>query len=66
MLSGFNVVAYWRDVNGQKALRKALSLRDGAIIPLVTCPDQMPERLRLERHVCINTTASGGNVALLN
>jgi RHH-type proline utilization regulon transcriptional repressor/proline dehydrogenase/delta 1-pyrroline-5-carboxylate dehydrogenase len=44
--------------------RQALSRREGMIIPLVTRPSDA-ERLITERHVCIDTTASGGNAELL-
>jgi len=47
-----------------RALRIALAQRPGAILPLET---QMiaPERYVLERHLCIDTTAAGGNASLL-
>ncbi|MDB5541797.1 MAG: bifunctional proline dehydrogenase/L-glutamate gamma-semialdehyde dehydrogenase [Devosia sp.] len=44
--------------------RQALSRRDGVIVPLITRPSDA-ERLITERHVCIDTTASGGNAELL-
>lgn len=44
--------------------RQALSRREGMIIPLITRPSDA-ERLITERHVCIDTTASGGNAELL-
>jgi RHH-type proline utilization regulon transcriptional repressor/proline dehydrogenase/delta 1-pyrroline-5-carboxylate dehydrogenase len=46
------------------ALRRELARREGAIVPLIT-DILSPERFVLERHVCIDTTASGGNAALL-
>lgn len=44
--------------------RKQLASMDGPLIPLT---DTMvcPERFLLERHVCIDTTAAGGNASLL-
>ena len=47
-----------------RALRRALAARPGAIIPLET---QLiaPERYTIERHICIDTTAAGGNASLL-
>ena len=38
--------------------------RDGAIVPLITAlPDQA--HVAHERHLCVDTTAAGGNAALL-
>jgi RHH-type proline utilization regulon transcriptional repressor/proline dehydrogenase/delta 1-pyrroline-5-carboxylate dehydrogenase len=45
-------------------LRIALAQREGAILPLVT-DTVAPERFVLERHLCIDTTAAGGNASLL-
>ena len=42
----------------------ALSARTGAIIPLLTSSDDSA-RLLVERHVCIDTTAAGGNATLM-
>jgi RHH-type proline utilization regulon transcriptional repressor/proline dehydrogenase/delta 1-pyrroline-5-carboxylate dehydrogenase len=45
-------------------LRQALSARRGAIVPLLM--DETFERwLVSEQSICINTTAAGGNPALL-
>ena len=44
--------------------RQAMAKRPGAILPLLTSPEQ-EHRLIFERHVCIDTTAAGGNAALL-
>jgi RHH-type proline utilization regulon transcriptional repressor/proline dehydrogenase/delta 1-pyrroline-5-carboxylate dehydrogenase len=46
-----------------RALRVALAARQGPIVPLVTERDA--ERYVLERHLCIDTTAAGGNASLL-
>ena len=51
-----------RDVLG--AIRKALARRPGPILPLITEPGAA-ERYVLERHVCVDTTAAGGNATLL-
>jgi len=45
-------------------IRKALSEREGALVPLIS-EKNIGERCALERHVCIDTTAAGGNVSLL-
>jgi RHH-type proline utilization regulon transcriptional repressor/proline dehydrogenase/delta 1-pyrroline-5-carboxylate dehydrogenase len=63
-LTGFQAVACWGDEDDLRAIRKALAARDGAILPLITEKD-MAARCHLERHVCIDTTAAGGNAALL-
>jgi RHH-type proline utilization regulon transcriptional repressor/proline dehydrogenase/delta 1-pyrroline-5-carboxylate dehydrogenase len=47
-----------------KLWRQALSRREGGIIPLITRPSDAEHLIR-ERHVCIDTTASGGNAELL-
>lgn len=45
-------------------LRKALAARDGTIVPLIT---ELSDSIAFcnERSICIDTTASGGNAALL-
>ncbi len=60
----FEAVAYFADDATLRAIRQALAARDGAIIPLLTTPDDA-SRLLLERHVCIDTTAAGGNASLM-
>lgn len=47
-----------------KAFRQALAAREGAIVPLLTEKD-FALWLTREKHVCIDTTAAGGNAALL-
>ncbi|MGB5863322.1 MAG: bifunctional proline dehydrogenase/L-glutamate gamma-semialdehyde dehydrogenase PutA [Sulfitobacter sp.] len=63
-LEGFAVVSAAGASNWTRNLRIALSKRDGAILPLVT-ESIAPERYILERHLCIDTTAAGGNASLL-
>tara|TARA_R110002012_G_scaffold91371_2_gene222538 strand:- start:101 stop:3769 length:3669 start_codon:yes stop_codon:yes gene_type:complete len=63
-LEGFAVVAAAGASDWTRDLRIALSQRDGAILPLVT-EAIAPERYILERHLCIDTTAAGGNASLL-
>jgi RHH-type proline utilization regulon transcriptional repressor/proline dehydrogenase/delta 1-pyrroline-5-carboxylate dehydrogenase len=46
-----------------RALKVALAARDGPIVPLVTERD--PSRYLVERHLCIDITAAGGNASLL-
>ena len=57
-------MAFWGDEASGRALRKALAARDGKLIPLMTAADFRPQCL-IERHICIDTTASGGNASLL-
>ena len=63
-LAGLALVAAAGPVDWLRALRRALSLRDGPIVPLVTGLVD-PARYVLERHLCIDTTAAGGNASLL-
>ena len=45
-------------------MRAALANRTGPILPLIT-ETGAPERYVLERHLCVDTTAAGGNASLL-
>jgi RHH-type proline utilization regulon transcriptional repressor/proline dehydrogenase/delta 1-pyrroline-5-carboxylate dehydrogenase len=45
-------------------LRQQLAAIDGPLLPLVNRLDD-PSRFLLERHICIDTTAAGGNASLL-
>jgi RHH-type proline utilization regulon transcriptional repressor/proline dehydrogenase/delta 1-pyrroline-5-carboxylate dehydrogenase len=63
-LEGFSAVACNARNDDLAPLRQALADRDGPIIPLL-CEDDLARRLILERHVCIDTTAAGGNASLL-
>ena len=63
-LEGLDIAAYWADDELAAAYRQALAAREGPIIPLVTGRD-LAAYCTLERHLCINTTAAGGNAALL-
>ncbi|GGG73704.1 bifunctional protein PutA [Salipiger pallidus] len=63
-VSGFSAAIWWGDDDSARAYRKALAGRDGAVLSLITgLPDK--GHARAERHVCVDTTASGGNAALL-
>ena len=61
---GFAAVAWFGDTAGLRQVRLALSEREGALLPLLTRPAEIG-RLQLERHVCIDTTAAGGNASLM-
>lgn len=63
-LSGFDVVALWSGKTDLREARKALAARNGAIIPLA-CSKEMASYCVMERHVCVDTTAAGGNASLL-
>ncbi len=63
-LNGFDAVSYWGDSITAGKIRQSLAQRDGPLIPLIF-GQSSPERYWVERHVCIDTTASGGNAALL-
>lgn len=63
-LAGFSGAIWWGDSATARRYSEALAARDGAILPLI---GGMPDAAHtcLERHVCIDTTASGGNAQLL-
>ncbi|MCW9032719.1 MAG: bifunctional proline dehydrogenase/L-glutamate gamma-semialdehyde dehydrogenase PutA [Rhodospirillales bacterium] len=63
-LQGFSAVVAWSDEADLRNIRQALATRPGPILPLITERD-FAERCILERHICIDTTAAGGNTALL-
>ena len=63
-VTGFSAIALWSDKEDLTACRRALAARDGQIVPLLATAD-MQELCILERHICIDTTAAGGNASLL-
>ncbi len=63
-LGGIGAVASFADEATLREQRKALAIRDGALVPLV-CEPGRPDRYQVERHVCVDTTVSGGNATLL-
>jgi RHH-type proline utilization regulon transcriptional repressor/proline dehydrogenase/delta 1-pyrroline-5-carboxylate dehydrogenase len=63
-LTGFELVVYWGEMTGKVALRRALAAREGPIIPLVG-NRALVNYCIIERHICIDTTAAGGNASLL-
>lgn len=56
---------WWGDAAQARSYDQALAQRDGPILPLIT---GRPDAARVlgERHVCVDTTAAGGNAALLS
>ena len=63
-LSGFAAVALWSDRDDLVTARSALAAREGPLLPIIATKD-MHDHCVLERHLCINTTAAGGNASLL-
>ncbi|WP_416915836.1 MAG: bifunctional proline dehydrogenase/L-glutamate gamma-semialdehyde dehydrogenase PutA [Roseicyclus sp.] len=63
-LAPLDAVILWADAATARSYAEALAARKGAILPLVAEAEPAP-RLTLERHLCIDTTAAGGNAALL-
>ena len=63
-IGGISGAVWWGDAETGRPYARALAGRNGPILPLV---GGMPDagHARLERHVCIDTTASGGNAQLL-
>ncbi|WP_299624068.1 bifunctional proline dehydrogenase/L-glutamate gamma-semialdehyde dehydrogenase PutA [uncultured Tateyamaria sp.] len=57
-------VIWWGDAATARAFERALAARQGPITALIA---GMPDRAHVlnERHICVDTTASGGNAALL-
>ncbi len=55
---------WWGDDDRARAYSRALAARDGAILPLITDAPRILDVVH-ERHLCVDTTASGGNAALL-
>ena len=74
MINGYQLVALCSNDQDLAQARKALAKRNGAIIPLACNSEtglnnaaayNLGEFCRLERHVCVDTTAAGGNASLL-
>ncbi|UXU76236.1 bifunctional proline dehydrogenase/L-glutamate gamma-semialdehyde dehydrogenase PutA [Paracoccus sp. SMMA_5_TC] len=63
-MQGFSAVLWWGAEDQGRAYAKALAARKGPITPLICArPDQA--HVAHERHLCVDTTAAGGNAALL-
>ncbi|MDD7973157.1 bifunctional proline dehydrogenase/L-glutamate gamma-semialdehyde dehydrogenase PutA [Roseinatronobacter alkalisoli] len=63
-LDGFSAVIFWGPEDQAREIARTLSRREGPIVPLITeAPDA--GYVLLERHLCVDTTASGGNAQLL-
>ncbi len=62
-LQGFSGALWWGKADAGRPYAQALAQRQGPILPLIAAPDA--GHAHLERHLCIDTTASGGNAQLL-
>jgi RHH-type proline utilization regulon transcriptional repressor/proline dehydrogenase/delta 1-pyrroline-5-carboxylate dehydrogenase len=63
-LDGIAGAIWWGEAAQGRDYGLALSRREGPIVPLISgAPDQ--GHACHERHVCVDTTAAGGNAALL-
>jgi RHH-type proline utilization regulon transcriptional repressor/proline dehydrogenase/delta 1-pyrroline-5-carboxylate dehydrogenase len=63
-LNGFSGAIWWGDHETGRTYAQTLAQRKGPILPLI---GGMPDaaHVQMERHVCVDTTASGGNAQLL-
>nr|WP_321510433.1 bifunctional proline dehydrogenase/L-glutamate gamma-semialdehyde dehydrogenase PutA [uncultured Celeribacter sp.] len=63
-MKDFSAVLWWGDEEAGRAYARALASREGAIVPVLMA---LPDRAHVthERHLCVDTTAAGGNAALL-
>jgi hypothetical protein len=64
-LTGLSGALWWGDATKSRAYAAALSQRDGPILPLITGAPDTGHALH-ERHVCVDSSAAGGNAALLS
>ena len=64
-LDGIEGAIWWGDAGKGRAYAQTLARRAGPILPLIT---DMPDAAHVahERHLCVDTTAAGGNTALLS
>ncbi len=63
-VNGYEAVLSQAETPILQQYRCALAEREGALLPLITETDAA-ERLVIERHLCIDTTAAGGNASLI-
>ena len=63
-VEGFEAVVSCAKPTLLKPYRQALMKRAGALIPLIT-EHTLDQRYVIERHLCIDTTAAGGNASLI-
>src|SRR5690554_1671742 len=63
-LAGFEAVVSVAEKPLLKQYRQAMLQRDGALLPIIT-EHKLDQRYVIERHLCIDTTAAGGNASLI-
>src|SRR6056297_2522907 len=63
-MGGLSGALWWGEERDARAYAQAISERVGPILPLITAMPDTGHTLH-ERHVCVDTTAAGGNAALL-
>ncbi|SPF76977.1 Bifunctional protein PutA [Aliiroseovarius pelagivivens] len=63
-IAGIGGVVFWGADDMARQIATALAKRTGAILPLITGAPTA-ETVTHERHLCVDTTASGGNAELL-
>ena len=63
-LDGYSGAIWWGNPTTARAYTQALAQRKGPILPLITGLPDSGHALH-ERHICVDTTAAGGNTALL-
>jgi len=64
-ITGFSGVVWWGDNERARLFDQALSESDGPLLPLITGMPDIGHAVS-EQHVCVDTTASGGNTELLS
>lgn len=63
-IAGISGVIWWGGADTARDYAQALANRDGPITPLITDRPDTAQALH-ERHLCVDTTAAGGNASLL-
>jgi RHH-type proline utilization regulon transcriptional repressor/proline dehydrogenase/delta 1-pyrroline-5-carboxylate dehydrogenase len=63
-VKGFEAIVSCAKPTLLKPYRQALMKRDGALLPLIT-EHKLDQRYVIERHLCVDTTAAGGNASLI-
>ncbi|WP_372965242.1 bifunctional proline dehydrogenase/L-glutamate gamma-semialdehyde dehydrogenase PutA [Marinobacter sp.] len=63
-LDGYAAVVSVAEKSLLKRYRQALAVRDGALLPIID-EHKLDQRYVIERHLCIDTTAAGGNASLI-
>jgi RHH-type proline utilization regulon transcriptional repressor/proline dehydrogenase/delta 1-pyrroline-5-carboxylate dehydrogenase len=63
-IDGISAAIWWGDQDAGRAYMRALASRKGPIVPLITARPDLAH-VAHERHLCVDTTAAGGNAALL-